>query len=122
MKIEKSTLACMKHFRCTATYDTTFFELLLKDAKDSLDCYGSIDTQFVVVSVYGYLTSHDRNFTSYLEFLAFLESVFKSFDPELYSSFNIRFYDHGACYYYPLFSVYEKVHEKLYRRFENAIF
>ncbi|PWM08133.1 MAG: hypothetical protein DBY02_04705 [Coprobacter fastidiosus] len=122
MKREESTLACMKHFHRTATYDTTFFELLLKDVRDSLDCYDSIETQFVVVSVYGYLTSHDRNFTSYLEFLAFLESVFQSFDPELHSSFNIRFYDHGACRYYPLFSIYEKVRDTLYRRFENAIF
>lgn len=121
MKRKESTLACMKHFRRTATYDTRFFELLLKDARDNLDRYGSIETQFVVVSVYGYLTSHDRNFTSYLEFLAFLESVFKQFDPGLHSSFNIRLYDCGACYYYPLFSVYEKVHEKLYRRFENAV-
>lgn len=121
MKRKESTLTCMKHFRRTAIYDTRFFELLLKDARDNLDRYGSIETQFVVVSVYGYLTSHDRNFTSYLEFLAFLESVFKQFNPELYSSFNIRFYDHEACYYYPLFSVYEKVYEKLYRCFENSV-
>lgn len=122
MKRKESTLSCMKHFRRTALYDTTFFELLLKDARDSLDRYGSIETQFVVVSVCGYLTSHDRNFTSYFEFLAFIESVFKQFDPEFYSSFNIRFYDHGACHYYPLFSVYKQVHEKLYRRFQNSIF
>lgn len=121
MKRKESTLTCMKHFRRTAIYDTKFFELLLKDARDNFDRYGSVETQFVVVSVYGYLTSHDRNFTSYLEFLAFLESVFRQFDPELHSSFNIRFYDHEACHYYPLFSVYEKVHEKLYRRFENAV-
>ena len=121
MKRKESNLFCMKHFHRTATYDTTFFELLLKDARDSLNCYGSIDTQFVVERVYGYLTIHDLNFTSYSEFLAFLESVFKLFNYELYSSFNIRFYDYDTCHYYPLFSVYEKVHEKLYRCFENSL-
>lgn len=122
MKCEESTLACLRHFRRTAIYDTRFFELLLKDAVDSLDCYDSIETQFVVTSVYGYLTVNDRNFTSYLEFLAFLESVFKQFNPEFYSSFNVHFFDHEARRYYSLFSVYKEVHEKLYRRFQNAIF
>lgn len=121
MKRGKSTLACKQYFCRTVIYDTRFFELLLQDARDSLDRYGSIETQFVVSSVYGYLTVHDRNFTSYLEFLSFLESVFKHFDPELYLSFNVHFYDHGACRYYSLFSVYKEVHEKLYRRFQNAV-
>lgn len=44
MKRKESTLACMKHFRRTAVYDTTFFEFLLKDARDNLDRYGSIET------------------------------------------------------------------------------
>ena len=53
MKRKESTLTCMKHFRRTAIYDTRFFELLLKDARDNFDRYGSVETQFVVVSVYG---------------------------------------------------------------------
>lgn len=122
MKRNESTLSCMKHFRRTATYDTTFFELLLQDVRESLSRYDSVQVQFVVVSNYGYLTSTDYTFWTYANFLAFLDSNFYSFDPEIYSSFSIRFYDHGACYYYPLFSIYEKVRDTLYRRFENAIF
>lgn len=121
MDRKKSTLACMKHYLRTATYDTTFFELLLQDVRENLSCYGSVSVQYVVLSVYGYLTSHDRHFTSYVEFLGFLDSIFKSFDPELYSSFGIRFYDRGAEYFYPLFSVYDKSCDTLYRRFENAV-
>lgn len=122
MKRKESTLACMKHFRRTAVYDTTFFELLLQDVRESLSRYDSVQIQFVVVSNCGYLTSTDYTFRTYASFLAFLDSNFYSFDPEIYSSFSIRFYDHGACYYYPLFSVYKEVHEKLYRCFQNSIF
>lgn len=122
MKRNESTLSCMKHFCRTATYDTTFFELLLQDVRESLSRYDSVQVQFVVVSNNGYLTSMDYTFWTYANFLAFLDFNFYSFDPEIYSSFSIRFYDHDACYYYPLFSIYEKVRDTLYRRFENAIF
>lgn len=122
MKRKESTLACMKHYLRTASYDTTFFELLLKDVRDALDRYGSVTVQFVVVSNYGYLTSTDYFFKTYVSFLSFLDSNFCSFDSDLYKSFNVRFYDNGVCYYYPLFSVYKEVRDTLYRRFQNAIF
>ena len=43
MKRVESTLACTQYFRRTAIYDTRFFELLLRDARDSLDRYDSIE-------------------------------------------------------------------------------
>ena len=121
MKRKESTLACMKHFFRTATYDIRFFELLSQDAWESIERFGSLQFQFVTFDIYGYLTCQHFEFCNYVDFLSFLDSQFRSFDSEITTSFNIRFYDYNARRYYSLFSVYKEVYEKLYRRFQNAM-
>lgn len=121
MKRKESTLACMKHFLRTATYDTTFFELFLQEVREFIARYGSVQFQLVSVTCIGYIDTSYHEYFSYTDFIEFIDEHVFNNNFDLYTNVTVRFYDYGCRYYYPLFSVYKEVHEKLYRRFQNAV-
>lgn len=121
MKRKESNLACLSHYYRSASYDVEFFKLFLQDVWESIEHFGSVKFQLVIINNRGHLDCVDYEIYNYLNFLEFIDSKIYSFNPEFTLSLNIRLFDYSAGGYYSLFSVYKEIHERLYRRFQDAL-